>query len=237
VLLLVILAFASSVGHYELRKSLEKVDFSDTSSHPFTFSNQQIGLMLALGENRLQADICWLAFIQYLGTGKNLDAEETFVALDAITKLDPHFVLPYYFAAFVLGGDLKRPDMAQRLIERGIQENQTNWYLPFIAGINAYLFDHKHDAAARYYRIAAKFPDAPHWLSRQAGILETEIPKLVKDVNTWDTIFRTSQDSMVKVRAKEHLARLWFEVLKDSPTEQIRKRARVALAELGIELR
>ncbi len=78
--------------------------------------------------------------------------------------------------------------------------------------------------AARYYRQAAKFPDAPKWLGRQAEILQAKIPSLVKEVNTWDTIYRTSTDQLVKDRAKERLAATWMRVFKVSPSEEIRRR-------------
>lgn len=193
-----------------------------------------------LGYEQLVSDLFWLQFIQYIGDGeaRQIDKyESAYYYLDLVTYLDPHFTQPYWFAAFTVGAEMKRPDLAQKLIERGIQANQNNWYLPFIAGINQYLFAHNEAAAANYYKLAAKFPDAPKWLGRQAEILKAKIPSLVKEVNTWDTIYRTSTDPLVKERAKERLAATWMRVFKVSPSEEIRKKARTALAELGVEVR
>ncbi len=193
-----------------------------------------------LGNEQLAADIYWLRFVQYIGDGdarRRDKYESAYEYLDLVTSLDPRFTQPYWFAAFTVGAEMKRPDLAQKLIERGIQANQNNWYLPFIAGINQYLFAHNETAAAKYYRLASKFPDAPKWLGRQAEILQAKIPSLVKEVNTWDTIYRNSTDPLVKERAKERLAATWMRVFKVSPSEEIRKKARTALAELGVEVR
>jgi hypothetical protein len=193
-----------------------------------------------LGYDQLLADFVWLSFVQDIGESRIPTKQDVLIFsdyLDLITKLDPRFIKPYWFAAFTLGGDFHRPRMAQRIIDRGLATHQDNWYLPFIAGINQYLFAHNEAEAAKYYRQAAKFPDAPKWLGRQAEILQAKIPSLVKDVNTWDTIYRTSADPLVKERAKERLAATWMRVFKVSPSEEIRKKARKALAELGVEVR
>ncbi|HEY9868395.1 MAG TPA: hypothetical protein V6D08_04465, partial [Candidatus Obscuribacterales bacterium] len=135
--------------------------------------------LLSLGYEQLLADCWWLAFIQYYGDTRERVKDRyrhAYAYLDLITRLDPKFTQPYWFAAFAVGGDMKRPDMAARLIERGLNANQDNWYLPFIAGINQYLFAGNDVEAAKYYRRAARYPDAPAWLGRQADILEARVP-------------------------------------------------------------
>jgi hypothetical protein len=217
-----------------------KFDVSERASRDPILVSPAVAKALALGNDQLAADLYWLRFIQYIGDtdSRQIDRySRAYSYLNLVTSLDPRFTQPYWFAAFVVGAEMKRPDLAQKLIERGIQANQNNWYLPFIAGINQYLFAHNETAAANYYRLAAKFPDSPKWLGRQAEILQAKIPSLVKEVNTWDTIYRTSTDQLVKERAKERLAATWMRVFNVSPSEEIRKKARKALAELGVEVR
>lgn len=231
---------ASTLAHSGLL-ALADVCNSGEMEVPKTVSlKPELVRLFCLGHEQLAADLYWLHFIQYIGDGGARQADsygKAFEYLDLVTTLDPRFTQPYWFAAFTVGAEMKRPDLAQKLIERGIQANQNNWYLPFIAGINQYLFAHNEAAAANYYKLAAKFPDAPKWLGRQAEILKAKIPSLVKEVNTWDTIYRTSTDPLVKERAKERLAATWMRVFKVSPSEEIRKKARTALAELGVEVR
>lgn len=239
-LLVLITGAAATVSHFGLKLIVDAYDSQFPIENKRIFFKPQEVKLFCLGHEQLAADIYWLRFIQYIGDGaaRRTDKyENAYDYLDLVTSLDPRFTQPYWFAAFVVGAEMKRPDLAQKLIERGIQANQDNWYLPFIAGINQYLFAHNETAAANYYRLAAKFPDSPKWLGRQAEILQAKIPSLVKEVNTWDTIYRTSTDQLVKERAKERLAATWMRVFKVSPSEEIRKKARKALAELGVEVR
>ncbi len=236
---LILLTFSASVlSHFGLR-SLQSEGFDVQARDPLLVSSR-VARFFSLGNEQLAADLYWLKFVQHFGNSDNPNIDslgQAYQYLDLVTSLDPRFTQPYWFAAFVVGSEMKRPDLAQGLIARGIQANQNNWYLPFIAGINQYLFAHNEVEAAKYYRQAAKFPDAPKWLARQAEILQAKIPSLVKEVNTWDTIYRTSTDPLVKERAKERLAATWMRVFKVSPSEEIRRKARKALAELGVEVR
>jgi hypothetical protein len=183
------------------------------------------------------ADVYWLAFVQYVGDTEARrrdhykDAEHF---IDLITTLNPNLIQAYYFAAFIIGAELHKPDIANSLIERGIRTNQDNWYLPFIAGINQYLYAHNEMAAAKYYRMAAKFPDAPQWLPRQAEILEARIPSIIKEINTWNNIYCSSKDAIVQDRAREHLLSLWMRVYKTAPNAVLKRRAAQQLHNLGL---
>lgn len=194
---------------------------------------------MTLGFDQLIADCYWLAFVNYVGdysarkTDSHRRADDY---LDLITTLDPHFVQPYWFAAFVVGNDQGDPVRAREIIDRGITANPDNWFLPYIGGINMYLFGHDETAAARYYRHASRYPDAPKWLARQADILEAKIPSQIKELNTWSNVYSTSEDGMVRDMAKAKLTEGWMQVFKRAPTDPIRQRARAALKELGIDV-
>ncbi len=194
--------------------------------------------MLSLGFDQFLADFYWLQFVQYLGDSEQrakdnyADAERY---VDLIASLDPKFINAYYFAAFIIGSEQHSPNLAAQIIDRGIEANQDSWYLPFIAGINQYLYAHDEVKAAKYYRMAAKFPEAPKWLGRQAEILEAKIPSTIKEINVWDSIYNSSTDSVIKERARKKLASLWLKVYKTSPAKEIKKRALEQLNKIGIE--
>jgi len=192
--------------------------------------------LLSGGFDQVLAGLYWLAFIQYVGDVRQRDADhyaDAFKYADLISTLDPSFIPVYYFAAFVIGSEQHKPDLAATLIDRGISANQEDWYLPFIAGVNQYLYAHDEVKAAKYYRAAAKFPEAPNWLARQADILEAKIPSKIKDINVWDSIYNTATNAAVKERARSKLAALWIHVYKTSPSTQIKKRALTELNKLG----
>jgi hypothetical protein len=195
--------------------------------------------LCALGFEQTLADFYWLGFIQYLGDKQNgarygYSQSEKFIRI--IIELDPHFLKVYYFAAFIIGSELHQPEIAAQIIQHGIEENPNSWYLPFIAGINQYLYAHNEIRAAKYYRMAAKFPDAPKWLERQARILEAKIPSTIKEVNVWDSIYASSTDAGVKEKARVRLVGLWLRVYRSSPSREIKKRALEQLQKFGASL-
>lgn len=189
----------------------------------------------ALGFDDVIADIYWLEFIQYFGNSAARHRDnfrKAYDYLDLITSLDPHFVPAYYFAAFVLGQERREPQRAAELINRGISSNPDNWYLPYVAGINQYLYAHDDIKAAKYYRMAAKYPEAPKWLGRQAKILEAEIPSVIKVINVWDSIYASASDSTVKECARAKLLELWGRIYKTAPSNEIRNRAHSEMLKL-----
>src|SRR5262249_22967490 len=201
--------------------------------------NTQALKLFCLGYDQLMADCWWLAFIQYFGDTRERFKDKSKYAydyLDLITQLDPKFTQPYWFAAFAVGAEMNRPDLASRVIERGLAANQDNWYLPFIAGVNQYLFAHNDVEAAKYYRRAAKYPDAPAWLEGQAASLAARIPSIIKETNTWTTIYVSTKDQLVKEHARQQLIRLGTRVRKQAPSEKARLRARAELKLLGVDV-
>ncbi len=186
-----------------------------------------------LGYEELLGDFYWLSFIQYIGTENRRFNPTAYV--DLITTIEPNFIPIYYFAAFIIGSELHQPKTAQIFIERGIAANPEDWRPLFIAGINAYLFAHNDLEASSYYSRASKFSGSPNWLARQAGILQAEIPSMIKEVNVWNSIYLSASDASVKQHARLRLATLWSKIFRTSPTEQIKRRALEQLHTIGFE--
>lgn len=233
---LVCLAVLTVWLHAGVAASLKRLH--DRAGNSFVPSAQAVSLV-ALGYDQLVADFYWLAFVSYVGDSAARAEDHYRLAdkyLDLVTGLDPRFTQPYWFCAFTVGSDQNRPLRANEILERGIRANQNNWYLPYIAGINLYLFAHDEVGASKYYQAASKFPDAPKWLARQSEILAARIPSSIKEINTWDAIYRTEKAPLIRTRAKERLIHLWSRVYTQSPTGEIRGRAKLALAELGVRL-
>jgi hypothetical protein len=207
-------------------------------SHPENVLPSADALKLcSLGYDLPLADCYWLGFIQYVGDTEER-AKDRFAAadkyLDLVVGLDPSFIQAYWFQAFIVGSEQHHPDRAAQFIDKGIHANPNNWSLPFIAGINQYLYAHNDVAAAKYYRMAAKFPEAPPWLGRQAGILEAHIPSIIKEINAWDSIFHSKdQGALIRERARNKLLTLWRRVLNSTSTDAIRKKAESAINELS----
>jgi|LakMenE01Jun11ns_1017448.scaffolds.fasta_scaffold9609492_2 hypothetical protein len=202
------------------------------------FSPRQVNILpsaqfvktVSLGFDDVLADMYWLAFIQYLGSNSQYPEAEKY--LQIVVALDPHFVKAYYFAAFVIGSEQHEPEVADSFIRAGFKSNSNDWTLPFLAGVNQFLYAKNETKAAEYYRQAAKLPGAPEWLARQSDILEARIPSIIKSINVWDTILNTASDVEVKERAKNNLLSLWTRVSRTAPTQLIRARASAAIQKL-----
>lgn len=231
-LLLVCLVPLTMWLHAGVTSSLKRLHGGEETA--FIPSAQAVRLV-ALGYDQLLADFYWLAFVNYVGDDASRTVDHYRLAdkyLDLVTGLDPHFIQPYWFCAFTVGSDQKRPLRANEILERGIRANQNNWYLPYIAGVNLYLFAHDEVGASRFYRTASKFPDAPKWLARQSEILAARSPSSIKEINTWDAIYRTETAPIIRMKARQKLIQLWSQVYSSSKQANQRKIARLKIEEL-----
>lgn len=75
--------------------------------------------------------------------------------LHAAVKLDPYNMDCYYFAQAVLVWDVRQIQLANNLLEYGMQYRTWDWYLPFFAGFNYSYFLKENEKAAFYYQKAA----------------------------------------------------------------------------------
>lgn len=237
-LLYAVLVISISLGSFAHHKLIELVSGEDPSTINAIPSVDSVK-RFSLGFDQLIADYYWLRFISYVGDAEasrkdNYASAGDYIRL--ITALDPHFVSAYWFAAFTIGGDARRPKEAAEILDKGIEHNADIWSLPFIAGINQFLYAGEPAAAARYYRMAAKYPDSPSWLARQADILEADAPKLVKQAYSWTNIYESAVDGPVREHARERCIWYWVQLYKTAPNEKFRSRAKVSLAKLGVDV-
>lgn len=236
----IVLVALCAVIHWTHGKLDQAVKSAQENNAPAMIPSADSVKFISLGYDQLIADVYWLAFINYYGDGLARQKDHLVLAdryLDLITDLDPQFVQPYWFAAFTIGGDMGQPQRADEIVKKGIVANPNNWYLPFIAGMNQYLFAKDEKAAARYYRMASKFPEAPSWLEGQVKILESDAPKMIKEGNNWLAVYNSTDEERVKEHVKEKCIRIWVKIFKMAPTEKIRARAAEVLNSIGVDVR
>lgn len=220
-------------AHQRLTESLKDTSFPENlvARYPHPLK------LVTLGYDQLIADVLWLQVVQLIGGSSSAAIyEQEKELLTNIVELDPHITSSYYFAAFFLGGEAHQPEAAASIIEKGLKSNPNDWNLPFVAGINQYLYMHNATAASRYYRMAAELPGAPKWLGRQAKILELNIPSIIKQINIWHSIYNSNEDGMVKESAKRKLCELWLQVYRRSPSDVVKHSASDQLKALGVHL-
>lgn len=129
-----------------------------------------------LGYHHLGADILWLRLIQVIGEKRNTvdQYEWIYHALQVITTLDPHYAYAYYVGGVILGDLAQRQDLSNRLLEKGAEENPTEWNLPFLLGYNHYFLLGDAAKAADYIMRAASLPNGPSYLPGLATRMAAE---------------------------------------------------------------
>lgn len=234
--MVVVLIVAATAVHYCQVKVDACVTKMPAKSSGEVLPRAQVLHLVSLGYDQILADIYWLNFIQYFGDTNNRLADHyarCYDYLSLVTALDPHFVQAYWFAAFAVGAEQARPDLADKIISRGISDNQNDWNLPYIAGVNAFINSKDDKKAAKYYRMAAKFPEAPPWLAKQAHILDTSLPRIFKEIRTWETIYESNPSGLVKSTARNKLIGLWRFVYRHTPDARSEQEVVKQLKKLG----
>lgn len=129
-----------------------------------------------LGYHHLGADTLWLKLIQVIGQKQNNEDEYQWIytALDVITTLDPHYAYAYYVGGNILGDLAQRPDLSNRLLEKGANANPQVWYIPFLLGYNYYFLMGDPQKGAEYTMHAANLPGGPSYLPGLATRMAAE---------------------------------------------------------------
>jgi len=129
-----------------------------------------------LGYHHLGADILWLKLVQVIGKKRNSadEYEWMYHALDVITTLDPQYAYAYYAGGVILGDLANRPDLSNRLLERGVSANPDVWNIPFLLGYNYYFLLGNPAKGAEYIMKAARLPDGPSYLPGLATRMAAE---------------------------------------------------------------
>lgn len=158
---------------------------------------------LAPGFTALAADVYWIRAIQHFG-GERLAPEATreyaqlFPLLDITTTLDPYFSIAYRFGAIFLSepypGGPGRPDLAERLLRKGITAAPGTWeYYHDLAFVH---FWHTRDfqAAAEWFRRASEQPGAPNWIAPMVPTMLTRANDRASARQLWQQILQSDQD-------------------------------------------
>jgi len=160
----------------------------------------------------LMADIYWTRVVQYYGNKHvrgEANLELLWPLLDITTTLDPNLLIAYRFGGVFLAqqppSGAGRPDLAVKLLQRGIQANQDYWRLYEDLGF-VYYFDMKdYQKASEAFLEGSKKPDAQVWMKVMAAKIATEGASYETSVFLWKDIYETSKDAEVKANAQMHL--------------------------------
>ena len=195
---------------------------------------------LSLEYAPLMGAIYWTRAVQYYGEKHQLHApglDLLWPLLDITTTLDPNLLVAYRFGSIFLSDAAPRgagrPDLAAKLLERGIQANPEEWRLYQDLG-NVYYFDAKdYPNAAAAFEEGSKNPKAAIWMKVLAAKIAGEGRSLDTSYFLWRQVYETTTDEDIRKNAESHLRSLKVDLdlleldrLLDEYEKQTGKRAK-----------
>jgi hypothetical protein len=161
--------------------------------------------------------VYWIRAVQLYGDtrlGRTADQDFTLLypLLELTTTLDPYFDVAYNFGALFLAekppGGPGRPDLALKLLERGVAAQPDDWRLYQATGFVHYWSHRDYVKAADWFGRAAKLPGAPVWMEPLAAVTLAEGGNRKASRVLWGQILKTAADGWFKREATRRLKQL-----------------------------
>jgi len=163
-----------------------------------------------LGYHNLAADVLWFKMVQYYGgyrMGEN-DLALFSHLVDVITDLDPQFVFAYVFGALVIAQDLGHFESGAAFLEKGMENNPEEWWLPFELGFLQYVYARDYAAAVSSFERAARLPGAGPQAARFAAFAAGKAGHVETSIAMWEELARTSDNEYIRELAERYIEEL-----------------------------
>lgn len=176
----------------------------------------------------LAADVYWVRAIQYYGGAKRrlaanvgpdppasiaLDEyRQLYPMLDITTSLDPRFNIAYRFGSVFLAEPYPdgagRPDLAVKLLEKGLSARPDKWEYMEDIGFVHYWYRHDFRAAAGWFDRAALVQGAPWWMKSLAATTLAAGGDRRSSRLMWQAIRQSAENDWLRANADHRLAQL-----------------------------
>jgi len=212
--------FAGFAGVWQLQKKIDQEKSAILlEQDQLAFRSGNLVKKLSFEYAPLIGAIYWTRVVQYFGEKHRLhqsNLELLWPLLDITTTLDPHLMPAYRFGSIFLSDSPPRgegrPDLAVKLLERGIKANPEQWRLYQDLG-NVYYFDAKDYAkASAAFAEGSKNPDANLWMKVMAAKIAAEGESPETSYFLWMQVYQTTTDPAVKKNAEIHLKLMQVEL-------------------------
>jgi hypothetical protein len=204
---------------------------SDTDDAVYVTSGSVVR-RVAGAYDALAADTYWIRALQYYGgTKRRLEAEpaapeppaliaavdhddyrQLYPLLDITTTLDPRFNLAYRFGAVFLAEPYPagpgRPDLAIKLLEKGLSERPDKWEYMLDIGFVHYWYRHDYREAASWFARAGEIEGAPWWLKSLAATTVAQGGDRRSSRLMWQAIRDSAEVEWLRTDADRRLAQL-----------------------------
>lgn len=214
-LLLLLIFVLSGWGIYWSEGKIRSLAEARAAKEALYLDSPKAIARLSLGYTGLSAQIYWIRVIQYFGE-KHLRRARSYPLLYPLliitTSLDPHLAIAYEFGSTFLAQTPPEgagmPDKAAEFVEKGIQENPTNWKLYYQLGYIQYLERKDYMAAAQAFERGSKIPGAHPWMKVMAAMMATRAGQIETSRFLWSNIYESTSDEAIRRNAAKRLQAL-----------------------------
>lgn len=198
----------------------------DAEKQPLQLESEELMLRsgsmvkrMSLEYSPLMAAIYWTRAVQYFGEKHHLqdqDLQLLWPLLDITTTLDPNLLPAYRTGSSFLSDAPPRgagePDLAVKLLERGIKANPEQWRLYQDLG-NVYYFDKKdYLKASQSFQQGSELPGALIWMKAMAARIAAEGESLETSYFLWKQVYDGAKEPELRKNAASHLRMLQVEL-------------------------
>lgn len=168
----------------------------------------------SMGFPEVMADLIYIWSIQFYG---HYDTADRFKYLNhiygnVISELDPHYIDPYLIGAMIMSMEAGDPEMALRLLDKGIAANPNEWILAFDAGFLCYDRLKDYPRAARYFEAAMRAPSVPSTVRRLHAEMYNKMGDKRASLEYWSEVQRGAETDYVHDVSAMHVHDLTIEV-------------------------
>lgn len=166
---------------------------------------------LTLGYDGLAACFYWTRAVQHFGRQHIARGEYKLLypLLDITTTLDPELILAYRFGAVFLAEDPPhgpgQPDLAIKLLEKGLRQNPDYWRFWYDIGFVYYRAFKDYDKAAEAFRTGAEYPGAGAFMRIMATRVASEGGSRATARALWQELYNSTDDPTIRTSAEMHL--------------------------------
>lgn len=181
---------------------------------------------LSLGYDGLLGCIYWTRAVQHYGRERLARSgryDLLYPLLDIATTLDPELIIAYRFGAIFLSElsplGPQRPDLAVRLLRKGIEANPEYWRFWFDLGFVYYWSLKDYARAAEAFLEGSRRPGALPWMKVMAARVAAEGGAHQTSIFLWREIYNSSDDPSMRQNALHHL----YQLKAEEDIEQLEK--------------
>jgi hypothetical protein len=209
------LLVASAVG---LQAARDRAYATDTPAEQVLYvRSPEVARRLALSYDALAADVYWIRALQHFGGARKSTAQSKnydllYPLLDMSTGLDPYFNIAYRFGAIFLSepkpGGPGRPDLAIKLLEKGLQASPNKWEYMQDAGFVHFWAMHDYKGAAAWFERGSKLPGAAWFLKPLAAVTLAQGGQRASSRLLFKAILQSAENDWMRKDARHRLEQL-----------------------------